>query len=150
MITRRAILALSLFGPLGTGAARAAQDPPRLAAEVALFAAGRPVETIAFGLTIPDSVESGYTVPAGVAAAGPLLGDGLRELRILAPQNPLVRVCTLAFGAMSAGGCDVRIRLARTQTVTALARTASGRVLREDRAVAVLVGGCGFDLESPT
>lgn len=146
-LTRRTLLA-SAAAVLSVGrAARAADPAARLAAEVAAFADGDPVETAAFGVAIDAYVESGYTVPVAVAPAGLAAGERLVALRLFAPENPLIRVATFRFGAMAAGTLATRIRLARSQTVTAVARTSAGRVLRQDLKVAVLVGGCGFDVE---
>ncbi len=103
----------------------------------------RPSKTASFGLAIDPFVESGYTVPVSVVPGG----ERLAALRLFAPDNPLVRVATFRFGPSATGRIATRIRLARSQTVVALARTASGRVLRQDVKVEVVTGGCGFDVE---
>lgn len=123
-----------------------AVDAGRLGAEIEIFAGGRPVETAAFGFALPEVAESGYSVPMEIAAEGRAEAEGIAALRVLAPENPFVRVVTVEFGPTATGRFETRIRLARSQIVTALLRTGSGRVLREDRRVEVVVGGCGFDL----
>jgi sulfur-oxidizing protein SoxY len=147
MLSRRRFLLASALaaGPLaGESRPAAALDDGRLEAEVAVFAGAEAVEAAPFGFTVEPLAESGYTVPVAIAPAG---AERIAALRILAPGNPLVRVATVRFGPMATGAIATRIRLARSQTVTALARTDAGRVLREDRRVDVLVGGCGFDVE---
>jgi sulfur-oxidizing protein SoxY len=148
MLNRRGFILGTGAGALSlVPAARAAAAGERLAAEVALFAAGAEVVDSPFGFTMEPYVESGYTVPLAVAPAGLRPGERIEALRILAPANPLVRVASVRFGPSTDGTFSTRIRLARSQTVTALARTDGGRVLRQDRSVEVLVGGCGFDVE---
>lgn len=149
IVDRRALIAggLSVVA-LGTATRTlAASAAARLESEIALFAAGAPVEPLAFGLTIDPFVESGYTVPVRVDAARHLIGDRISALRLLAPHNPLLRVASFTFGPSATGTVATRIRLARSQDVIALARTAGGRVLRQDVHVEVVVGGCGFDVE---
>lgn len=124
--------------------ARAAGE--RFDSEVSLFVAGRPVRTDGLNLEAPAVAESGYSVPVTVTAPG-LDVERVVRVRLLAPENPLVRIATVAFGDTGAPlSLSTRIRLARSQTVVALAETADGQVLRAEATVAVVVGGCGFDL----
>ena len=148
--TRRDVLALAAAALFRPTALKAEAVDQRLASETALFALGKPVEDRAFGLVLAEAVESGYTVPLGIDPAPFLADDPLADVRILAPLNPYPRVATLSFGPMAVGRCNIRIRLARSQTVVALGRTRSGRILRQAAPVTVVIGGCGFDLESPT
>lgn len=150
MLTRRRFLLSTVLaaGPFAAGRRPAlAADDGRIGAETAVFAGSRDVTAAPFGFEVEPLAESGYTVPVSLAPAILEAGERIETLRILAPDNPLARVATVRFGRMATGALATRIRLARSQTVTALARTSAGRVLREDRPVQVLVGGCGFDVE---
>lgn len=142
--TRRLVVAGLLATAVAPGPTAAAG---RLEAEVAVFAEGLPVTGAPFGLTIDAAVESGYTVPVSIVPDGLAAGERIEAVRLFAPENPLVRVATFRFGPAATGRLSTRIRLARSQTVVALARTSAGRVLRQERRVEVLVGGCGFDVE---
>ncbi|BBE71871.1 thiosulfate oxidation carrier protein SoxY [Oharaeibacter diazotrophicus] len=143
--TRRLVVAGLLAATVPGGPAAAAAG--RLEAEIAAFAAGLAVTSAPFGLTVDAAVESGYTVPVSIVPAGLAAGERLEAVRLFAPENPLVRVATFHFGPSATGRLSTRIRLARSQAVVALARTSAGRVLRQERRVEVLVGGCGFDVE---
>ena len=142
-LSRRSVV-VGLAGlPLSLRVARAG-DNHRFQSEMALFFEGEPPEFGGIALKIPELVESGYTVPIAVESVD---ADAITALRGLAPLNPLVRVASFDFGPMATPlRLSCRIRLARSQEVTVLARTASGRRLREDRFVQVAAGGCGFDL----
>ncbi|WP_181707852.1 thiosulfate oxidation carrier protein SoxY [Chthonobacter rhizosphaerae] len=144
--TRRRVLSWALAAPcLGSFTSSAAATAARTDSEIALFAAGRPVDTGDLTLEVPEVAESGYSVPVVLRSGG--ADDPITRVRLLAPDNPLVRIATFHVGDT---GCPLRlatrIRLARSQTVIALAETAGGRVLRAEGMVAVVVGGCGFDL----
>lgn len=145
--TRRHFLRWALLGPAAiawSGAAAATTD--RFDSEVSLFTAGRPVQAGGLALEAPSVAESGYSVPVTVTAAG-TGPDRVVRVRLLAPDNPLVRLATVTVGDTGLPlRLSTRIRLARSQTVVALAETAGGQVLRAEVAIAVVVGGCGFDL----
>lgn len=97
-----------------------------------------------FRLSAPVVAESGYSVPITLEADA---SDPVRAIRILAPLNPFVRIASLELNpALVRSRLSFRIRLARSQVITALARTVDGRVLRAEAPVEVVVGGCGFDL----
>ncbi|WP_244636070.1 thiosulfate oxidation carrier protein SoxY [Chthonobacter albigriseus] len=143
--TRRLFLAAATCNVIVTPLAAWASSG-RFDAERELFTGGTPEISGGISLTIPPVAESGYTVPVRVLA---LESDTvIRQMRVFAPANPLVRVATFELGPM-AQPLDLafRIRLARSQTVTVLARTQDGRVLRADAPVDVVTGGCGFDLQ---
>lgn len=145
--SRRHFLRLALLGPAAAawpGVSLAATE--RFDSEVALFAAGRPVRADGLNLEAPPVAESGYSVPVTVTSAG-TGPDRVVRVRLLAPDNPLVRLATVTVGDTGVPlRLSTRIRLARSQTVVALAETAGGQVLRAEAAIAVVVGGCGFDL----
>jgi sulfur-oxidizing protein SoxY len=63
---------------------------------------------------------------------------------ILAEQNPTPVVATLTFTPASGEAfASLRIRLSRSQTVTAFARMSDGAVFVDRRPVEVAIGGCG-------
>lgn len=146
---RRSFLHLMALVPaVAARPAGPAHATGRLGAEIAVFAGMTPVED-GLALDLPAIAESGYTVPVHLAPDGLAPGERLAAFRLFAPDNPFIRVCDVSFGPAATGRLAIRIRLARSQTVTGLARTSAGRVLRADRRVDVLAGGCGFDLAVP-
>ena len=64
---------------------------------------------------------------------------------MLADLNPAPLVCRLQFTA-AAGTAEaaVRVRLSQSQTVHALARMKSGKLLAASHAVTVAASGCGM------
>ncbi|HHG91230.1 MAG TPA: thiosulfate oxidation carrier protein SoxY [Devosia sp.] len=89
-------------------------------------------------LTIPELVENGNMVPVSVAAPGAL------SIMLLGDDNPVPEVMTLNFGELSGSSeASVRIRLAGTQNVIAVAKMPDGTFISTAREVGVTIGGCG-------
>ena len=64
---------------------------------------------------------------------------------VLAELNPSPLACRLMFrAAAGTAEASVRLRLAQWQTVHALARMKSGKVLATKQAVTVAASGCGM------
>ncbi|WP_102223001.1 thiosulfate oxidation carrier protein SoxY [Acidimangrovimonas sediminis] len=89
-------------------------------------------------LNAPEIAENGNTVPVSVEA------KGASEILILAPENPTPKVATFSFGPLSGGAsASTRMRLAKTQDVTAIAKMADGSFAMAKTTVKVTIGGCG-------
>lgn len=144
--SRREALAAAAALPALLAGVLDARATDRFAAEVALFAGTRTLERTGLALESPPVAESGYSVPVTLREAGSG-GDPVRRVRLFAPLNPYVRLLTLEVADLGAPlVLSTRIRLARSQTVAALAETAAGRILAAEARIEVVVGGCGFDL----
>lgn len=141
-ITRRAMVAGGLV--LAVAPARAAL-PGELAAAEAAFARGVVPVPGPLRIEIPEAVENGAAVPVTLVADSPMTAaNHVEAITLLAPDNPLVGVVTCHFTPMSGlARATTRVRLARSQTVVALARLSDGTVWRTERAVTVSIGGCG-------
>ena len=86
----------------------------------------------------PEIAENGNVVPIEVTA------PGAAEILLLAPGNPSPTLATATFGPMSgAQRISTRVRLAKTQDVTAVAKMADGSFIQVSRTVKVTIGGCG-------
>ena len=135
-ISRRRTMALgaaaAVMGPRAVLANRA-QDA------IAAFTEGAaPVAGTALILTLPKIAENGFTVPIAVAA------PGATAIMVIAPENPHPEAVTFTFGPLAgAQEAATRIRLARTQEVTAIARMQDGTYQQVSRTVEVTIGGCG-------
>ena len=88
-------------------------------------------------LDVPEIADNGGAVPVRVAA------DGAKRIALFAEANPYPGVAVFAFGPLAPAQATIRIRLARSQTVIAVAEMADGTFRRATRRVAVTVGGCG-------
>jgi sulfur-oxidizing protein SoxY len=123
-------MALAMIAPAAQ--ASAAEDA------IAKFTGGAALGSGGVTLTAPEIAENGNTVPISVEA------PGATSILVLAPSNPTPVVCTFNFGPMAASQkAATRIRLAKTQDVTAVAKMADGSFKKVAVTVKVTVGGCG-------
>jgi sulfur-oxidizing protein SoxY len=147
-VNRRRALAL------GVAAAAAAATPLGRAAAsngaaelVRRFTGGRTPVAHLIALDLPDIAPDGNMVPLSVAVESPMTeASHVTEVLVVAEQNPHAAVAFFRFTPQS-GAAEVatRIRLARSQTIVALARTSEGAVYVAKRHVDVTVGGCGAE-----
>lgn len=136
-LTRREVLAV---GAGGIALALVAPRAQAAAADdlLAKFTGGAAVGSGGITLTAPEIAENGNTVPVTVEA------PGATEILLIAPDNPTPAVCTFKFGAAAGSQkAATRIRLAKTQEVSAVARMADGKFVKASTTVKVTVGGCG-------
>jgi len=105
---------------------------------IAEFTGGAAAGEGGIAITAPEIAENGNVVPVEVDA------PGAAEILIVAPGNPSARVASMKFGPMSGSQrISTRIRLAKTQDVTAVAKMADGSFVMATQPVKVTVGGCG-------
>ncbi len=145
--TRRQSLALAAALAVGAALPRSAlADAKTEAADlIKRFAGGKEPMKSTVALDLPEIAENGNTVPLGVKVAGPMTEQSyVAELIIVADGNPNAKTATLKFSPLSGKAeASLRIRLAQTQTVTALARMNDGSVYMDQKVVKVTIGGCG-------
>lgn len=127
---------------LGLGAVALTLVPfPVLASvedEIADFTGGAAVAEGGVMLTAPEIAENGNTVPIEVSAPGAV------AIRLIATGNPSPKVATVNFGPLAgSSSAALRIRLAKTQEVVAIAKMADGSFMRAGATVKVTIGGCG-------
>ena len=95
-------------------------------------------------LRIEAIADNGAQVPLVVAVESPMTeADHVRALHVVADGNPAPGVASFAF-TTRAGRCEVsmRLRLARSQRVVAVAEMSDGSLWTASREVTVTVGGC--------
>lgn len=123
----------------------AAATPEALAALVRKLAGGAEVKTGRVILKVPQIAENGNTVPLTVAVDSPMSGtDHVKAVHVLADGNPSPEVASFIFSLMS-GKVEVqtRMRMAKTQTVVAIAQMSDGTIFSSQAEVKVTIGGCG-------
>ena len=148
-LTRRQALGLSAgavtlaFTGFSAPAARA--DVAEARKLIADFSGGREPQPGKITLTAPEIAENGNTVPVSVSVESAMTGeDRVDSILILAEENPNPGVATLHFTELSgAAAATVRMRLAKTQNVVAVAKMSDGSVYKDTRQVKVTIGGCG-------
>lgn len=89
-------------------------------------------------LVAPDLAENGGIVPITVEARIP----DVQTITILAEENPRALTSTYTLGKRASGPLSVRVKLAKTQNVTAIVQ-AGGKTYSATKRVTVSVGGCG-------
>ena len=95
-------------------------------------------------LDLPLLVENGNAVAMTISVPDPLPQAGrVLSLHVFAPQNPLPNVIHAYFGPRSGSPrLSTRIRLATSQTVTAVAACADGTFWMDDVELLVTLAAC--------
>ena len=136
--TRRDVLrfasAAAAAALLPAGAAAASNGVSRA---VAAFTGAVPPLDGGVRLDVPEIADNGGAVPVRVAA------EGARRIALFADRNPNPGVAVFSFGRSTPAAATIRIRLAESQNVIAVAEMADGTFRRTSRSIAVTVGGCG-------
>ena len=88
-------------------------------------------------LDAPEIFDNGGAVPIRVIA------EGARRIALFNDGNPNPGVAEFSFGRLVTPEATIRIRLARSQTVYAVAEMEDGTFREASQKIAVTVGGCG-------
>jgi sulfur-oxidizing protein SoxY len=109
------------------------------------FTGGKEAVKGKISLDLPEIAENGNTVPLSLTIESPMTAESyVKEVMILADGNPNAGVATLMFTPLSGKAeASIRIRLATTQNVVAIAKMSDGAVFTEQKTVKVTIGGCG-------
>ena len=96
-------------------------------------------------LDLPSIAENGLVVPLNFEVESPMTDkDYVKAVHIFAEGNPNPQVAAFRFTPLSPkAAAAIRIRLARTQNIVAVAEMASGEIYTAQREVKVTIGGCG-------
>jgi len=147
IFSRRQVLAMSIgavaaaswIGGVVPAAANDAQDL------IKKFTGGKPVTSGKVKLDLPEIAENGNTVPMTVAVESPMTEQShVTDVMVVADGNPRGGVVTFHFTPMSGvAEANTRIRLAKTQTVSAIAKMNDGTFYIGTKDVKVTIGGCG-------
>jgi sulfur-oxidizing protein SoxY len=109
------------------------------------FTGGKEPAKGKISLDLPEIAENGNTVPLSIAVESPMTAESyVKDVMIVADGNPNAGVATLSFTPLSGKAeAAIRIRLAATQNVIAIARMSDGSLFTERKTVKVTIGGCG-------
>lgn len=148
-IGRRALLKAAGLGAVavaGAGFARDAYATPESAAKaLASQTGGAAMKQGKVKLKLPEIAENGRTVPLTISVDSPMSGDNyVKSIHVVAEGNPEPKVCSFHLTPGS-GKAEVstRIRLGKTQNVSAAAVMSDGSVFMGKQNVKVTIGGCG-------
>jgi len=95
-------------------------------------------------LELPPLSENGNTVPLTVSVESPMTPpDHVRAIHVFTELNPQPDVVSFRFGPRAGrASVSTRIRLANTQTVTAIAELSDGSFWSASAAVVVTLAAC--------
>jgi sulfur-oxidizing protein SoxY len=141
MSTRRVVLSAAL-GTLLAPAARA--TPEAMQAAIDALTGGRAARTGRVTLDIAPLIDNGNVVPVAIHVDSPMTAaDHVQRIALFTPLNPLPEVAVFHLGPRS-GNAQVatRMRLATSQTLTALAVMNDGSVWQQQVEVIVTLAAC--------
>lgn len=93
----------------------------------------------------PEIAENGNTVPITITVDSPMTAQNYVKMIVVAADgNPAPGVAQVMLTpANGTANVSFRIRLAKTQTLTAVAQMSDGTMWSATRLVKVTIGGCG-------
>jgi sulfur-oxidizing protein SoxY len=145
-MTTRRILLTAAVGTLGTllvpAAARA--TPETLQAALLAFTGGRVPSTGRVTLDIAPLIDNGNVVPVAIRVDSPMTAaDHVQRIGLFTELNPLPEVAVFHLSPRSGvARVATRMRLATTQTLTALAVMNDGSVWQQQVDVIVTLAAC--------
>lgn len=144
--SRRAFLKLTAAGVLTVATSgMALATPADVKTLISKLSGGKnPVEG-RITLDLPTIAENGLVVPLGFDVQSPMIeGDYVKSVYLFAESNPNVQVADFNYTPLAPkAAAKIRIRLAQTQNVTALAIMSNGDAFIARKEVKVTIGGCG-------
>ena len=151
MTTRREFLVLAAASLAAPTAAKAQLDPNLAAKRKAAYeeALGKVVgdAQVRRGrvkLRLPPLIDNGNSVPLAVAVESPMTqADHVRAIHVLTEKNPLPDVVSVRLGPRAGRATlATRVRLADTQSVTAIAQMSDGSFWSDSAEVVVTLSAC--------
>ena len=96
-------------------------------------------------IDMPEIAENGNTVPMTIIVDSPMTEQSyVKDVLVVADGNPRGGVVTFHFSpASGVAEANTRIRLAKSQKITAVAKMNDGSFFTASKDVKVTVGGCG-------
>ena len=119
--------------------------PAQVEAEIQKLYAGKALADGRIKLELPTIAENGLVVPLGIEVDSPMTeADHVKALHVFADGNPNPGVASFYFTTMMPkAAVQIRMRLAQTQNIIAIAEMADGKLFTARREVKVTIGGCG-------
>ena len=117
----------------------------QLSQEVAKVTGGKAMLDGKIKLDLPSIAENGLVVPLGFDVESPMSdAEYVRHVHFFAEGNPNPLVASFHFtSAIPKASGQIRIRLAQTQNVIAIAEMSDGKFYTARKEVKVTIGGCG-------
>ena len=120
-------------------------DAKAVADEIKKIYGDKPLKDGRIKLDLPSIAENGLVVPLGFEIESPMTAaDYVKAVHFFAEGNPSPGIASFSFTPMMprAAG-SIRIRLAQTQNIVAVAEMSNGDLYTARKEVKVTIGGCG-------
>ncbi len=145
--TRREFLATLSVGATAVlvGLPAANATPESIATEIKKLYGDKKIVEGKIKLDLPTIAENGLVVPMGFEVESPMTAtDYVKAVHFFAEGNPNPQIASFRFTPMSPkAAAAIRIRLAQTQNVVAVAEMSNGDIYTAKKEVKVTIGGCG-------
>ena len=145
--TRRAFLATAGSGLAAIALApiSALADANMVADEIKKLYGDKPLKDGRIKLDLPSIAENGLVVPLSFEVESPMTeADYVKTVHFFADGNPNPQVASFTFTPLAPkAAASVRIRLAKTQNIVAVAEMSNGDLYTASKEVKVTIGGCG-------
>ncbi len=153
MTTRREFLVLACGAASAAAATkvRAQIDPNQQALRKAAMqealrrvVGDAPVRRARVKLELPPLIDNGNSVPLSVAVESPMTpSDHVKAIHVFTEKNPLPDVVSATLGPRAGRArMSIRVRLADTQTVLAIAQLSDGSFWSDSAEVVVTLSAC--------
>lgn len=128
---------------LGTSLAEA--TPEQVAEEVKKVTGGKAAAEGKIKLDLPSIAENGLVVPLNFEIESPMTEkDYVKHVNFYAEGNPNPLLAAFHFTPLiPKASAQIRIRLAQTQNIVAVAEMSDGKLYMAKKEVKVTIGGCG-------
>ena len=119
--------------------------PEQVAAEIKKLYGDRKLAEGKIKLDLPSIAENGLVVPLNFEVESPMTEkDYVKAVHFFAEGNPNPQVADFRFTPfMPKAAAQIRIRLAQTQNIVAVAEMSDGSLFTATKEVKVTIGGCG-------
>lgn len=145
--TRRAFLgtAVGAVALLALMPNLALADEKMVADEIKKLFGDKPLKDGRIKLDLPSIAENGLVVPLSFEVESPMTeADYVKSVHFFADGNPNPLLASFTFTPMAPkAAASIRIRLAKTQNIIAVAEMSNGDVYTARKEVKVTIGGCG-------
>ena len=119
--------------------------PDQVAAEIKKLYGDKPIAEGKIKLDLPTIAENGLVVPLNFEVESAMTDkDFVKTIHFFADGNPNPQIASFAFTPMAPkAAAQIRIRLAQTQNIVAVAEMSDGKLYTAKKEVKVTIGGCG-------
>ena len=119
--------------------------PDQVAAEIKKLYGDKPIAEGKIKLDLPTIAENGLVVPLNFEVESAMTdADYVKTIHFFADGNPNPQIASFAFTPMAPkAAAQIRIRLAQTQNIVAVAEMSDGKLYTAKKEVKVTIGGCG-------